>query len=139
MNKEEAIEYLKKYKYDNEVRQAIDTVLDYIADLEKENAVKESHIKIVSAYNEKLENMLKEKENIVKKSSLEAQKYFDMLMEVEYGRDTIPKQKIRDKIEELKKQTSTINDKQISKKYSHTQFARECCIGLLKEVLEEEK
>ena len=53
--------------------------------------------------------------------------------------DFIPKQKVRDKIEELKKQTSTINDKQISKKYSHTQFARECCIGLLKEVLEEEK
>ena len=126
MNNEEAIEYLKNLIKNPTISQdpfyttkiAIDTVLNYI---------------------EKLEKRLKEKENIVKKSSLEAQKYFDMLMEVEYGRDTIPKQKIRDKIEELKKQTSTINDKQISKKYSHTQFARECCIGLLKELLEEGK
>ena len=31
---EEAIEYLKNYKYDNEVRQAIDTVLAYIEELE---------------------------------------------------------------------------------------------------------
>lgn len=37
MNNEEAIEYIKNYKYDNEVKQAIDTVLDYISDLEKEN------------------------------------------------------------------------------------------------------
>ena len=34
MNNEEAIEYLKNYKYDNEVRQAIDTVLNYIEELE---------------------------------------------------------------------------------------------------------
>lgn len=58
-------------------------------------------IDTVLNYIEELENRLKEKENIVKKSSLEAQKYFDMLMEVEYGRDTIPKQKVRDKIKEL--------------------------------------
>lgn len=127
MNKEEAIEYIKNYKYDNEVRQAIDTVLAYIADLEKENAVKESHIKIVSAYNKELEKRLKEKENIVKKSSLEAQKYFDMLMEVEYGRNTIPKQKIRDKIEELKEIADEDNKEEFIK------------IDVLEELLEEEK
>ena len=132
MNKEEAIEYIKNYKYDNEVRQAIDTVLAYIADLEKENAVKESHIKIVSAYNKELEKRLKEKENIVKKSSLEAQKYFDMLMEVEYGRDTIPKQKIRDKIEEI--QNRNYND------YTREQDGNEVKYSILnefKELLEE--
>lgn len=51
-------------------------------------------------------------------------------------RHYVSKDEIRDKIKELEKQTSTINDKQISKRYSHTQFARECCIGLLKELLE---
>lgn len=51
--------------------------------------------------------------------------------------DCILKQVIRDEIEKLKQQTSTINDKAISKKYSHTQFARECCIGMLKELLGE--
>lgn len=51
-------------------------------------------------------------------------------------KDSIPKSVIKEKIEELEKQTSTINDKAISKKYSHTQFARECCIGMLKELLE---
>ena len=90
MNNEEAIKYLKNLIKNPTISQdpfyttkiAIDTVLNYI---------------------EKLENRLKEKENIVKKTNLEAQKYFDMLMEVEYGRDTIPKQKLRDKIEELEK------------------------------------
>lgn len=106
-------------------------------EMKRQNEVLRNNERILKEKIEELENRLKEKENIVKKSSLEAQKYFDMLMEVEYGRDTIPKQKIRDKIEELKKQTSTINDKQISKKYSHIQFARECCIGLLKELLGE--
>ena len=99
MNNEEAVEYLKNLIKNPTISQdpfyttkiAIDTVLNYI---------------------EKLENRLKEKENIIKKTSLEAQKYFDMLMEVEYGRDTIPKQKIRDKIEELKDKEQELSDEQ---------------------------
>ena len=98
MNKEEAIEKLKLLKdfkqtyygyqwfkvevcADKENIKAIDTVLDYIADLEKENAVKESHIKIVSAYNEELEKY-KRKHSLIKNHY-------------------ISKDKIRDKIEEL--------------------------------------
>ena len=67
MNNEEAIKYLKNLIKNPTISQdpfhttkiAIDTVLNYIEELEKENAVKESHIKIVSAYNEELEEKLK--------------------------------------------------------------------------------
>lgn len=113
MNKEEAIKGLKEDIYNlknfltdtekEKWQETIDTVLDYIEELEKKSKKCE---------------------------------YFEEVADVLY-KDSINKQKIRDKIEELKKQTSTINDKQISKKYSHTQFARECCIGLLKELLGE--
>lgn len=112
MNKEEAIEYLKNLIKNPTISQdpfyptkiAIDIVSNYIEELEKR---------------------LKEKENIVKKSSLEAQKYFDMLMEVEYGRDTIPKQKIRDKIEEL--ENRNYND------YTREQDGNEVKYSILKE------
>ena len=87
MNKEEAIEYIKNYKYDNEVRQAIDTVLDYIADLEKENAVKESHIKIVSAYNEELE-IYKRKHSLIKNHYISKDKIRAKIRELENMRDT---------------------------------------------------
>lgn len=48
MNIEESIEYLKNYKYDNEVRQAIETLLTaYEKEKEKnkelENKIKEIH------------------------------------------------------------------------------------------------
>ena len=103
MNKEEAIDILKNCIADYVIG---DFCVGKFCPMEKEckdkECVFEQAINIVSNYIEELEKRLKEKENIVKKSRLEAQKYFDMLMEVEYGRDTIPKQKIRDKIEELK-------------------------------------
>ena len=130
MNNEEAIDILKflidrfmnikELKHDAE---AMQTVLNYI---------------------EKLENRLKEKENIVKKSSLEAQKYFDMLMEVEYGRDTIPKQKIRKKIEELEREFDFYAGREHSE-WEDGEFDGEVCcdislkIEALKELLEEEK
>lgn len=97
MSKEEAISNLKRY---------IEEDLIY-----KENKPKSDFdefcinhcrdIEIVLNYITKLENKLKEKDNIISKLNLESQKYFNMLMEVEYGRDKIPKQVIRDKIKEL--------------------------------------
>ena len=77
MDIEEAIEYLKNYKYDNEVRQAIDTVLNYIEELEKQNENYKKYAVIMSA-----EGLLI---NGVKFSF----------------NDYIPKQKIRAKIREL--------------------------------------
>lgn len=124
MNKEEAIEYLKNLIKNPTISQdpfhttkiAIDTVLNYI---------------------EALKTTIKTKDVLIKKTNLEAQKYFDMLMEVEYGRDTIPKQKVRDKIEELEEK---------SKKYQEMQGLRYSEIALdvariqvLKELLKENK
>ena len=117
MNKEEAIEYIKNYKYDNEVRQAIDTVLDYIADLEKENAVKESHIKIVSAYNEELE-IYKRKHSLIKNHY-------------------ISKDKIRDKIEELENLIKEAHKELGSASKEFTIYVSQ--EKILKELLEEEK
>ena len=113
MDKEEAVDILKNCIADYVIG---DFCVGKFCPMEKQckdkECVFEQAIDIVSNYIEELEKRLKEKENIVKKSSLEAQKYFDMLMEVEYGRDTIPKQKIRDKIEELKDKEQELSDEQ---------------------------
>lgn len=118
MNKEEAIKGLKEDIYN---------LKNFLTDTEKEKW--QEAIDTVLNYIEELENRLKEKENIVKKSSLEAQKYFDMLMEVEYGRDTIPKQKVRDKIEELNKKRKYCSSDEM-REYHHQ-------IEILKELLGE--
>lgn len=105
MNKEEAIEYLKNYKYDNEVKQAIDTVLDYIEELEKENAVKESHIKIVSAYNEELEEKLK----------IQTENYNSAYEDINWFCDKyIPKQKIKELKEKIH---NTLDNNGITRAY----------------------
>lgn len=130
MNNEEAIEYLKNYKYDNEVKQAIDTVLDYIADLEKENAVKESNFKIVSAYNEELE----------KKLETQTQNYHSAMEDVNYFcGNFIPKQKIRDKIEELEKYRKDYEEEysiDLDLDYMYDMNAMNRKIDILKELLE---
>ena len=112
MNKEEAIEYIKNYKYDNEVRQAIDTVLDYIADLEKENKHYKKYAVIMST-----EGLLI---NGVKFSF----------------NDYISKQNIRDKIEEIEEKSKKYQGMQ-GLRYSEIALdaAR---IQVLKELLESE-
>ena len=48
MNIEEAIEYLKNYKYDNEVREAIDIVLNELE--KKDKVIDEMAEKLVEAH-----------------------------------------------------------------------------------------
>lgn len=80
---------------------SIHIALNYISELEEENKKISDELIEEKQLNVKYLKIREEKENIIKKISLEAQKYFDMLMEVEYGRDTFPKQKIKDKIKEI--------------------------------------
>ena len=141
MNNEEAIEILKRelnsynYTKDLDIKNnnyfgqfeekitTIDTILDYIADLEKENAVKESNFKIVSKYNEELENKLK----------IQTQNYHSAHEDINWFCDKyIPKQKVRDKIEEI--QNRNYND------YTREQDGNEVKYSILnefKELLEE--
>ena len=83
-----------------EVEKAIKSMTNFV-NQKYYNGVTSEEMKIVLSYITKIENKLEEKEHIIKKLNLESQKYFDMLMEVEYERDTISKRKIRDKIKEL--------------------------------------
>ena len=92
MNKEEAIEYLKKYKYDNEVRQAIETVLNYIEELEKKNK------DLCENYCPKYKQLETEKQYYFEKYQYFLKQNDSLTREFSY---VIPKQKIRDKIEEL--------------------------------------
>lgn len=117
MNNEEAIEYLKNYKYDNEVRQAIDTVLKYVAELEN----KDKQYKKLEETNLYLQKLLDDVEKLV-----------------------IPKQKIRDKIGEIQKQyeetLKTANFKEIET-MNKTNFKGIMLEGqrtILKELLESE-
>ena len=128
MNKEQAIneiKYAKSFGTSGIVPrwEAIDTILDYIADLEKENAVKESNFKIVSKYNEELENKLK----------IQTQNYHSAHEDINWFCDKyIPKQKVRDKIEEI--QNRNYND------YTREQDGNEVKYSILnefKELLEE--
>ena len=115
MNNEEAIEIIKflidrfmnikELKHDAE---AMQTVLNYIEELEKEKTVKESHIKIVSAYNEELRKELKDYRELTDKYEEEHRTTFKEWCNS--LSNSIPKQKIRDKIEELEEEDLEIYD-----------------------------
>ena len=87
MNNEEAIEYIKNYKYDNEVRQAIDTVLDYIEKLENMYKKEYNEHMEMKRQNEVLRNnerILKEKiEELEKKNKDLCENYCPKYKELE--------------------------------------------------------
>ena len=132
MNKEQAIneiKYAKSFGTSGIVPrwEAIDTILDYIADLEKENAVKESNFKIVSKYNEELENKLK----------IQTQNYHSAHEDINWFCDKyIPKQKVRDKIEELENLIKEAHKELGSASKEFTIYVSQ--EKILKELLEEE-
>lgn len=65
MNEEEAIEYLKNYKYDNEVKEAIETVLNLLEKKDKEiSKLKNNNKELLR----KLRNRVKEVKKLTKYS-----------------------------------------------------------------------
>lgn len=121
----------------------VENILNRLEQLEKElEPIRELGIPVKTAVAElnRLEDLEDDREqmqliiNELRKEN-EQHKQLNVGIMTDLINDFIPKSVIKEKIEELEQQTSTINDKAISKKYSHTQFARECCIGMLKELL----
>lgn len=101
MNNEETIKYLKNYKYDNEVRQAIDTVLDYIEELEKEN----EQLKV----NEEI--LMKTKGCLDKDSSTDCRVLESLSYGIRAYEKTLSNSVHKDKIRELKEKIHNALDK----------------------------
>ena len=116
MNEEEkeAVEYLNNYKYDNEVREAIDIILNLIEKLQKENEELKTKLKIRNGDIEYLQNKINN----------------HFISDVEIRENYIPIQKIKDKIEEIKMTSSQINGDYFMNNYK---------IEVLQELLKEEK